>query len=652
MIVQNLTKMHNSRTISPPKCDWDNLRQPLEAGERQFIEYLDEMLCKDWEIYIQPALNGLCPDIIILHPNIGICIFEVKNWDFNKIKYQAYEEKNGKLHLQGTSKSQGIFKISRNPVDQLLLYRKEMRQIYCPQIDTKNGAKILFCALVFPSATREQITDSIVPIFYSRNRNLLYDMPHSKYFIFTKENFEQPLTHSFPQKISYDRKNSDMNEKIAEYLRFWLVEPDASKEQRLPLELDKKQLEIATTRTTSGYRRLKGPAGSGKSLVVAKKASLLAQEDKRVLVVTFNITLINYLTDLAVRDYPRSRQEITWLNFHFLASRICVEAGLENEYNSLFINCKNEDFINNDDLCNLVEHALDVSGFEKFDAILVDEGQDYNPRWWEILRRILNKDGEMLLVADTTQDIYGNGLLWTEQAMKQSGFSGNWATLDSTYRLPMPIIPMIQDFAKKFIPEVNIVLPLPPLDSTQSDIFSEDKSDGGNFIFKWIQVPSLSSQSEFYNNLKDNIKDFQNDVRSLGMSFADQTFLITTHESGEWLTNLLKKEGNSNSVTDIFSADWKEQRRKKQYFFKGSQSIKACTVHSYKGWESKALFIVVNRLNLEYKDAEILYTALTRIKGGSKCAIYIVCSDYKLNEFGDYWNEYFNSVKTDISLNH
>lgn len=643
MIVQNLAKMPNSRTISPPECDWDNLRQPLEAGERKFIEYLDEMLCKDWEIYIQPALNGLCPDIIILNPNIGICIFEVKNWDFNKIKYQAYEEKNGKLHLQGTSKSQGTFKISRNPVDQLLLYRKEMRHIYCPQIDTKSGAKILFCGLVFPSATREQITDNIIPIFHSRGRNLLYDTPYSKYFIFTKENFEQSLKNNFPQKISSDRTNLDMNEKIAEFLRFWLVEPDASIEQRLPLELDKKQLEIATTRTSSGYRRLKGPAGSGKSLIVAKKASLLTQEGKRVLVVTFNITLINYLTDLAVRDYSKARQEVTWLNFHFLASRICIEAGFENEYNNLFINCKDENFINNDQLCNLVEKALDISDFEKFDAILVDEGQDYNPRWWSILRKILHEDGEMLLVADTTQDIYGNGLLWTEQAMKESGFSGNWATLDSTYRLPISIIPMIQDFAQKFIPKANIILPLPPEDSTQGDIFSEDRSDGGNFIFRWIQVSSLSKQINFHNNLKDNINDFQNDVRSLGMSFSDQTFLITTHESGEWLTNLLRKGGNS--VSDIFSTDWKEQRRKKQYFFKGSQSIKACTIHSYKGWETKALFIIVNRLNLEYKDAEILYTALTRIKGGSKCAIYIVCSDYKLNEFGEYWNNYFNSVQ-------
>lgn len=652
MVVQNLKGTHNNRTISPPKCDWDNLRQPLEVGERQFIEYLDEILCDDWEIYIQPALNGLCPDIIILNPNIGICIFEVKNWDFDKIKYQVYEEKNGKLHLQGTSKSQGTFKIHKNPVDQLLLYRKEMRQIYCPQIDTESGAKILFCGLVFPSATRDQIKDNIVPIFYSRGRNLLYDTPNSKYFIFTKENFELSLKDSFPQRIISNRKNNDMNEKIAEFLRFWLVEPDASKEQRLPLELDKRQLEIATTRTSSGYRRLKGPAGSGKSLIVAKKASLLAQKSKRVLVVTFNITLINYLTDLAVRDYIKARKEITWLNFHFLASRICLESGFEEEYNNLFINHKDESFINNDQLCNLVEHALNTNDFEKFDAILVDEGQDYNPRWWSILRRILNENGEMLLVADTTQDIYGNGLLWTEQAMKESGFSGNWATLDNTYRLPIPIIPMIQDFAKKFIPKANIVLPMPPQNSAQGDIFSEDRSDGGNFIFRWIQVPSLSSQSKFFNNLKDNIDNFQNDVRSLGMSSADQTFLTTTHESGEWLTNLLKKKEGSNKVTDIFSPNWKEQRRKKQYFFKGSQSIKACTIHSYKGWETKALFIIVNRLNFNYKDAEILYTALTRIKGGSKCVIYIVCSDHKLDEFGEHWNQYFNSIKSNSTLSY
>ena len=110
-----------NRTIQPPRNQWAKLRQCLEAGELTFIEYLDENLSEGWEIYIQPSFNGLCPDVIILHPNKGICIFEVKNWDFEAVKYTTKLANNGKLHLK--AKKTGTLKeyFPENPVDKLLL---------------------------------------------------------------------------------------------------------------------------------------------------------------------------------------------------------------------------------------------------------------------------------------------------------------------------------------------------------------------------------------------------------------------------------------------------------------------------------------------------------------------------------------------------
>ena len=105
-----------NRTIQPPRNQWAKLRQCLEAGELTFIEYLDENLSEGWEIYIQPSFNGLCPDVIILHPNKGICIFEVKNWDFEAVKYTTKLANNGKLHLK--AKKTGTLKeyFPKNPI--------------------------------------------------------------------------------------------------------------------------------------------------------------------------------------------------------------------------------------------------------------------------------------------------------------------------------------------------------------------------------------------------------------------------------------------------------------------------------------------------------------------------------------------------------
>ncbi|MFX5701245.1 hypothetical protein ABTE07_20485, partial [Acinetobacter baumannii] len=83
-----------------------------------------------------------------------------------------------------------------------------------------------------------------------------------------------------------------------------MIEPESSKEQREPLKYNVQQQKFIKERTESGFRRLKGPAGSGKSVVVAGRAANLLREHQSVLIVTFNITLMNYLQDLAVREYP------------------------------------------------------------------------------------------------------------------------------------------------------------------------------------------------------------------------------------------------------------------------------------------------------------------------------------------------------------
>jgi len=51
-----------ARFVSPPVSEFDKLRQPLTAGERLVFEFFDKHLVEDWEIYIQPHLNGLRPD--------------------------------------------------------------------------------------------------------------------------------------------------------------------------------------------------------------------------------------------------------------------------------------------------------------------------------------------------------------------------------------------------------------------------------------------------------------------------------------------------------------------------------------------------------------------------------------------------------------
>lgn len=175
------------------------------------------------------------------------------------------------------------------------------------------------------------------------------------------------------------------------------------------MPLDAQQRELVKTRTATGMRRLRGPAGSGKTLVLAGRAAKLAQEGREVLVISYNHTLRNYIRDLVVRfGVPANR--ITWLGFHEWCKRTMKSAGHAAIYTSLFEAGAAEDALDHgmvEATVQAMENGPTRDAVPRYDAILVDEGQDFHLAWWDALRHVRKDDGEMLLVADSARDIYG-----------------------------------------------------------------------------------------------------------------------------------------------------------------------------------------------------------------------------------------------------
>ena len=96
----------------------------------------------------------------------------------------------------------------------------------------------------------------------------------------------------------------------------------------------------------------------------------------------------------------------------------------------------------------------------KYDALLVDEGQDFNLDWWNVLRKAIRPGGEYILVADETQDLYERAQYWTDRTMSGAGFpNGRWAHLTASYRLPPKLIPLLRDFISTFLPNRATNLP-------------------------------------------------------------------------------------------------------------------------------------------------------------------------------------------------
>ena len=621
-----------ARIIDPPRGKFDQLLTPLEDGERRVIDLFDQELPDEWEIYVQPHLNGLKPDIVLLHPCVGVAVFEVKDWDLEAMQYYVKADHAGHDVLMARDKNgKGFSRQANNPINKVLLYKEELFDLYCPRLDDLAGLAVITAGLIFPCSPRETV-ERVFGRFRQAHKAM---REHPQYFPIAgaRELSSGEVEAIFPE--SRRRSSRMMNLEIAEDLRGWLKEPFFSQEQRKPLEMDAKQRELAASRTDTGYRRIKGPAGSGKSVVLAARASSLAVEGGRILVVSYNITLLNYLRDLAGRhEAARSvvRRQIDFLNFHRWCKRVCFETGHAEEYKQLWASSSDVDESQPEQVLIEVVHLVQQlyredagrEGMPKYDAILVDEGQDFLPMWWEALRLALRQGGEMVLVADKTQNIYATAAAWTEDAMANSGFRGPWVELRTSYRLPPAVIPLVARFAGEFLTEEEI--DIPEVDEPElADLFPVD--------LRWLHVRRES------NELCACDQEFRRMMKRLRIdtSVVDITFLAAT-DLGRRFVEL--QRAKKVRLLHTFDKDKLHSRRQKLWFFQGSEKVKATTLHSFKGWEARHLILFVESVE-RAKDRALLYTALTRLRRhvrGSCLTVVSTCE--ALRAYGKSWPDY------------
>ncbi len=521
-----------------------------------------------------------------------------------------------------------VFSLEKqNPIPKIDLYKDEIYALYCPRLPSRDGFGSIVAGVVFPFASEAEVLRLLGPLraYYG------HDKYASLYPVVGQETLADESKSKFKKHVlpSIYREDDRMNDLVASDLRHWLVEPAFAAEQRRPLlnDLSPTQRRLVTTRTATGYRRVRGPAGSGKTFVLAGRAAILAGEEKRVLVITFNITLINYILDMAVRftQSGKVRDRIVALNFHLWCRRVAEQSGHYADYRELWAEHGDADEVLKGRLALKTREWLQsMEVEERWDAILVDEGQDFELSWWLTLRQALVPSGEALLCADKAQNIY-EVPVWTEEEMTGAGFRGEWGTLDGSYRLSPALCDLAAAFLAQYFPKLEAEPP---------------KSKAGQFEFKTVLKWWQASQEEAAQRCFDALVDMvtQSDPP---IAWADFTCIVEDETIGMEVARLLRYN-NVGAIHTFGQGEspiekYYDGQRKKQAFFKGDSRVKLTTIHSFKGWESKALVVHIAH-GKSPSALALAYVGMTRLKRDDiGCYLTVVCTAPELAEYGHRW---------------
>lgn len=664
------------RFCSPPR---ENLK--LSSTEKSLFDLLDEKLDYEWEFYFKPHLNGISPSLVVLHRNRGLAIFKISKVDLTNERYELGQSitkdfKNKKDKTLYFLREIGL----RNPIRDLWETHDCVTDLFCPRMSTRAGFAVISCGLIFASNTQHEIQDRIGKLIKQTCKS------QSKFPISGKDNLKaKDINKIFPK---HNRNAWFIDPKYYHDLRSWLLEPNLSKSEREEVPLDHSQSKIVDSNETtkSKMKRIRGPAGSGKTLVIACRAAKLLAEGKNVLIVTYNITLINYIRRLVTRaikynegfDHQcNAKGKLEIKNFHLFQKELVSKLGFEKEYSEIwnqyfkrksnassYQNNSNLDTFESEEeiheeidysfiaeelpkaiiniLCSISEKEL--RNATNYDSILVDEGQDFNPRWWDILRKCSGGISEMWLVADYAQDLYQESTRWTDEQMTNSGFSGKWTEFNKIYRIPNDFIKHVNYFAENFLPNNRLGIKNPTFEGKES-------FDQFHTIIKWVQVNAIyqkglltDKSSDFCVNLccEEFVEMFKSNI---DIRTSDLVFLSPRLMFGKQVVELLNSKFKYN-IANTYSSEKSVNRKEKQKFFqmdKESFVMRATTLHSFKGYEATDVIIFTDDHKNQANET-MLYIGLTRLLRTISPRISVICANNKLKEYGKTWGTSYQEV--------
>ncbi|MBO9707142.1 MAG: AAA family ATPase [Caulobacter sp.] len=335
-------------------------------------------------------------DFIIAHPRLGLLIVEVKggevSLDYGRLKWTS-RDKGGVVHdiknpfeQARTAKFSALEKLQESPIWlRLKLGRITLAHAaFMPDID--NGQR-----LAGPDAPPVLIGD----------RGNMNDLTAWVTGVFGYWRGEAGAGTAAMGPNGVDAVRQIFARVVSTRA---LLSTRLHEEEQQRIELTQRQAAILDVLSRQRKAMIAGGAGTGKTLIAREKAIRLAREGMRTLLVCYNRGLADFL-----REQSQDVEGLDVAGFHQLANR-WIERAKAEKGRDLLAEVRRKypkaDRFNQQEPAALAE-ALDLFG-PQYDAIVVDEAQDFGDDYWLPIEMLFTKPDESLLYVflDENQGIY------------------------------------------------------------------------------------------------------------------------------------------------------------------------------------------------------------------------------------------------------
>jgi len=558
-------------TFQPTLDHLDELRDPI-ADNVVVVAHAFAALDDSWTVYVRPQIGLDTVDLLLLHDQRGVVVVDVDS-----------DARRGRVVALARRHRSTIYD-----------------QFFSLPGDGRDPGSSVRAVVVSPSATTDEARVAHAP-------------GDPAVMIWGSDALDGQL------ELLLGATSTPVSSESVRRLRHQIVAAGVVHDAVAPVQLSADARMVVANPKGSKVRGVTGPAGSGKTFALTARAARLAAEGKSVLVLCFNSTLANRLRQLVVdrcAEYGANPTLVTCASYHNFCARVVDDAAAAGVVA--------DEPARGTWPVKIVVKTTDVlrAGFDaRFDAVLVDEGQDFTVAWWNLLREwVVRAEGEMLLATDPTVDLYGK-LTWADPSvLDAAGFHEPWIEMASSYRMAPELTEATNRFALAFV-DAEGAIPAVPADQA-------------------AVVGNVSPGMRSWRNL-DRVADLgpaigHEVVRLLAenpnLAPRDVVYLCEYHHDGLAAAGVIEAAGYP--VHHVYSRDPDERHQRKARFWPDADAVKGCTVHSFKGWESPA---VVLGVGMEERSRRLAYGSMTRVsstQGLDASHLVVLNADPRMSDFG------------------